>query len=87
MEQQILKCKKVQCLKQRQHTQEEKTDLLRRLKETMQQYQTLMEQHSKQAAQNDRPMDTYKYFEEKWEKQDPAFQELKVPQYLICPMT
>ena len=87
LEVQILKCQKVKCLKQRQQTQQEKSDLLRRLKETMQQYQTLMQQHSKQAAQNDKPMDTYKYFEDKWEKQDPAFMELAVPDYLICPLT
>ena len=50
----------------------------------MEQYETLMQQHSKQAAQNDKPMETYKYFHDKW-MNEAAFLELKVPEYLVCP--
>ena len=67
-------------------TRKEKEELLTQLKSCMEQYETLMQQHSKQAAQNDKPMETYKYFYDKW-MNEAAFLELVVPEYLVCPLS
>ena len=67
-------------------TRKEKEELLTQLKSCMEQYETLMQQQRKQAVQNDKPMETYNYFYDKW-MNEATFLELKVPEYLVCPLS
>ena len=87
IEKQLLKARKAEQLKQIKQTREEKESLLERLQKTMDLYEELMAKHSKSAVQKDNPKGTYEHFNRKWRIKDPAFQELKVPDHLICPIT
>lgn len=74
-------------LREREHTKQEKTVLLDQLKETMDLYIKLMSQHSKSSLERENPQGTYDHFNNKWRVNDPAFQELKIPDHLQCPLT
>ena len=83
----LLKARKVLQLKEREFTRNEKEELLTKLKQTMDLYSELMAQHSKSSLERDNPQGTYDHFNNKWRLQDPAFQELKIPDHLICPIS
>lgn len=86
IEDQRFKANKVKFLTSRLKDKTTKFDLLKKLKETIEQYSNLMKNHSMDQAEVEKADQTFVYFNTKWRTKDKSFQELKVPEYLLDPI-